>query len=122
MLFPIGTIGNHLGRLLLHTMYKWHGTPSADPPRYQGSAGRAKTQDWSPERPGDYDRLRLDCYDPATWSMCPHSLSRRPFNALLSFGYALLYRSVLAAVLAVGLKPSLGFFHTPRSTAHPPLA
>lgn len=56
-------------------------------------------------------------------TMRPSGRSRRPpqdrFNALLSFGYALLYRSVLAAVLAVGLEPAFGFFHTPRSTAHP---
>lgn len=53
----------------------------------------------------------------------PAGRSRRPprdrFNALLSFGYALLYSSVLKAVLAVGLEPALGFFHTPRSAAHP---
>jgi len=56
-------------------------------------------------------------------AMRPSGRSRRPpqdpFNALLSFGYALLYRSVLAAVLAVGLEPAFGFFHTPRSAAHP---
>lgn len=56
-------------------------------------------------------------------AMHPRGRSRRPpqdpFNALLSFGYALLYRSVLAAVLAVGLEPAFGFFHTPRSPAHP---
>lgn len=55
----------------------------------------------------------------------PAGRSRRPprdrFNAILSFGYALLYRSVLGAILAVGLEPALGFFHTPRSSA-PPLA
>jgi CRISPR-associated protein Cas1 len=49
--------------------------------------------------------------------------NRRPprdcFNALLSFGYALLYRDVMQAILAVGLEPSFGFFHTPRSAAHP---
>jgi len=53
----------------------------------------------------------------------PSGRSRRPpkdrFNAMLSFGYALLYRSVLEAVVAVGLEPALGFFHTPRSAAHP---
>lgn len=53
----------------------------------------------------------------------PSGRSRRPprdrFNALLSFGYALLYRSVLQAILAVGLEPALGFFHAPRSAAHP---
>ena len=53
----------------------------------------------------------------------PSGRSRRPprdrFNALLSFGYALLYRSVLEAIVAVGLEPAFGFFHTPRSAAHP---
>jgi CRISPR-associated protein Cas1 len=44
---------------------------------------------------------------------------RDPFNALLSFGYALLYRMVLQSIVAVGLEPALGFFHTPRSAAHP---
>jgi CRISPR-associated protein Cas1 len=56
-------------------------------------------------------------------AMRPVGRSRRPprdpFNALLSFGYALLYRSVLAAVLVVGLEPAFGFYHTPRSAAHP---
>jgi CRISP-associated protein Cas1 len=41
------------------------------------------------------------------------------FNALLSFGYALLYRDVLQAILTVGLEPAFGFFHRPRSAAHP---
>jgi CRISPR-associated protein Cas1 len=49
--------------------------------------------------------------------------NRRPprdcFNALLSFGYGLLYRDIMQATLAVGLEPSFGFFHTPRSAAHP---
>ncbi len=53
----------------------------------------------------------------------PQGRNRRPpqdrFNALLSFGYALLYRSVLEAVMAVGLEPSLGFYHTARSAAQP---
>lgn len=55
--------------------------------------------------------------------MHPDGRNRRPprdrFNALLSFGYALLYQNVLQAILAVGLEPELGFFHTPRSAAHP---
>ncbi|MBW1947123.1 MAG: type I-MYXAN CRISPR-associated endonuclease Cas1 [Deltaproteobacteria bacterium] len=42
-----------------------------------------------------------------------------PVNALLSFGYALLYRDCVGALLAVGLEPALGFFHTPRSPAYP---
>lgn len=53
----------------------------------------------------------------------PDGRNRRPprdrFNALLSFGYALLYQNVLQAILAVGLEPALGFFHTPRSAAQP---
>ena len=50
--------------------------------------------------------------------------SRRPprdgFNAALSFGYGLLYREVMTAIIAVGLDSALGFFHTPRTAAHTP--
>ena len=49
--------------------------------------------------------------------------SRRPpvdrFNALLSFGYGLVHTAVMRSVLAAGLEPALGFFHTPRSAAYP---
>jgi CRISPR-associated protein Cas1 len=49
--------------------------------------------------------------------------NRRPpldrFNAVLSYGYGLVHAAVLRAVLAAGLEPSLGFFHTPRSAAYP---
>jgi len=49
--------------------------------------------------------------------------TRRPpldrFNALLGFGYGLLHTAVMRAILAAGLEPSLGFFHTPRSAAYP---
>lgn len=55
--------------------------------------------------------------------MVPKGRSRRPpkdcFNALISYGYALLYRALLETVLRVGLEPSFGFFHRPRSSAHP---
>ncbi|MCT7966022.1 type I-MYXAN CRISPR-associated endonuclease Cas1 [Laspinema sp. D1] len=51
--------------------------------------------------------------------------NRRPpkdrFNALLSFGYALLLKDVMNAILTVGLEPALGFYHQPRTQA-PPLA
>ncbi len=51
--------------------------------------------------------------------------NRRPpkdrFNALLGFGYALLLKDVMGAILTVGLEPALGFYHQPRSQA-PPLA
>ncbi len=50
--------------------------------------------------------------------------SRRPprdrFNALLSFGYALLHSLCERTLIAVGLEPSFGFFHTARR-AVPPL-
>jgi CRISPR-associated protein Cas1 len=39
--------------------------------------------------------------------------------ALSPVGYALLYKDCVAAILAVGLDPAFGFFHTPRSTAYP---
>ncbi|NJP12631.1 MAG: type I-MYXAN CRISPR-associated endonuclease Cas1 [Leptolyngbyaceae cyanobacterium RU_5_1] len=51
------------------------------------------------------------------------SRSRRPpkdrFNALISFGYALLLKDVMNAILTVGLEPALGFYHQPRSQAAP---
>jgi len=53
----------------------------------------------------------------------PKGRSRRPpkdaCNALLSFLYSLLYRDVVAAILVVGLEPSLGFHHRARSQAYP---
>lgn len=58
-------------------------------------------------------------------AMKPDGRSRRPprdrCNALLSFGYALLLKDVMNAIIAVGLDPCLGFYHQPRSQA-PPLA
>ncbi len=55
--------------------------------------------------------------------MKPDGRSRRPprdrANALLSFGYSLLMKDVLNAILVVGLDPCLGFYHQPRSQAHP---
>jgi CRISPR-associated protein Cas1 len=51
------------------------------------------------------------------------SRNRRPpldrLNALLSYGYGLLHTGIMRAVLASGLEPALGFFHTPRSAAYP---
>lgn len=55
--------------------------------------------------------------------MKPDGRNRRPprdrCNALLSFGYALLLKDITNAILVVGLDPSLGFYHSPRSQAHP---
>jgi CRISPR-associated protein Cas1 len=44
---------------------------------------------------------------------------RDPFNAALSFGYSLLYRDLVASIVTVGLDPSFGFFHRPRTAAYP---
>jgi CRISPR-associated protein Cas1 len=56
-------------------------------------------------------------------AMRPHGRNRRPprdrCNALLSYGYALLLKDVTNAILTVGLDPCLGFYHQPRSQAHP---
>ena len=61
--------------------------------------------------------------DDAGEEMKPDGRSRRPprdrTNALLSFGYSLLMKDVLNAILVVGLDPCLGFYHQPRSQAHP---
>jgi CRISP-associated protein Cas1 len=56
--------------------------------------------------------------------MRPAGRSKHPprdrFNALLSFGYAMLQTAVHRSAVAVGLEPALGFYHRPR-TAAPPL-
>lgn len=56
-------------------------------------------------------------------AMRPVGRSRRPpqdrFNALLSFGYSLLLKDVHSAILRVGLEPSFGVLHQPRSSAFP---
>ena len=61
--------------------------------------------------------------DPDEKSMAFSGRSRRPprdgFNAALSFGYGLLYREVMAAIISVGLDSTVGFFHAPRTAAHP---
>jgi len=41
------------------------------------------------------------------------------FNALLSFGYSLLLKDVMNAILMVGLEPAFGFYHQPRTQASP---
>ena len=61
--------------------------------------------------------------DPEQKHMAFNGRNRRPprdgFNAALSFGYGLLYREVMAAIIAVGLDSTVGFFHSPRTAAHP---
>ncbi len=79
---------------------------------HEGAAGRAY-----------FDLLPLLVREDVRSWLAPGGRSRRPprdpFNAALSFGYALLYARVLQGVIAVGLDPSLGFYHTPRSAAYP---
>lgn len=41
-----------------------------------------------------------------------------PFNALLSFGYTLLYQHLSTALVVAGLNPRVGLFHTERGTYH----
>ena len=45
--------------------------------------------------------------------------AKDPFNALLNYSYSLLLVKVSNAILACGLDPHLGFYHTDRSTAPP---
>jgi CRISP-associated protein Cas1 len=55
--------------------------------------------------------------------MVPKGRSKHPprdrFNALLSFGYSMLYGLVERSASSVGLEPSFGFYHRPRSSAPP---
>lgn len=44
---------------------------------------------------------------------------RDPANAVLSFLYSLLYRDAVQAIVTVGLDPTIGFYHQPRSQAYP---
>lgn len=81
---------------------------------HEGEAARAYFSAWSDLIGAGVDpRLRYS------------GRTRRPprdrVSALLGFGYALLLKDVGAALIAVGLEPSFGFYHRPRSAA-PPLA
>ena len=55
--------------------------------------------------------------------LVPKGRSKHPpldrFNALLSYGYSLLYGLVERTTLSVGLEASFGFYHRPRSSAPP---
>ena len=55
--------------------------------------------------------------------LVPKGRSKHPpldrFNALLSYGYSLLYGLVERTALSIGLEPSFGFYHRPRSSAPP---
>jgi CRISPR-associated protein Cas1 len=70
-----------------------------------------------------FQALRLLLGEQVPDSLRSEERNRRPprdrFNALLSYGYGLLHTSVMRAVLASGLEPALGFYHTPRSAAYP---
>jgi CRISPR-associated protein Cas1 len=55
--------------------------------------------------------------------LVPNGRSKHPpldrFNALLSYGYSLLFGLVERTALSIGLEPSFGFYHRPRSSAPP---
>ncbi|TWU43851.1 CRISPR-associated protein Cas4/endonuclease Cas1 fusion [Novipirellula aureliae] len=44
---------------------------------------------------------------------------RDRLNCLLSFGYSMIFGLVQRTILTIGLEPSFGYFHQPRSTAPP---
>jgi CRISPR-associated protein Cas1 len=70
-----------------------------------------------------FEALRILLGDQVPAEFRFYQRNRRPpkdrFNALLGFGYGLLHTAIMRAVLAVGLEPAFGFFHTPRSAAYP---
>lgn len=61
------------------------------------------------------------CGDAVPGALRPAKRTRRPardaFSVLLNYGYGMLYREVLAAIIAVGLHPGFGFYHRLRSAA-----
>jgi CRISPR-associated protein Cas1 len=61
--------------------------------------------------------------DQAAEELRPTGRSKHPpgdrFNAALSFGYAMVQSLVMRSILAVGLEPAFGFYHQPRTAAHP---
>lgn len=79
---------------------------------YEGNAARAY-----------FSCLRSLTQDDVSSGMSFVHRSRRPpkdpANALLSFLYSMLYRDCVQAILTVGLDPTIGFYHQPRSSAYP---
>ncbi len=51
----------------------------------------------------------------------PDGRNKRPstdrFNTALSYGYGMLYREVVQAIISVGLHPAVSFYHRPRTSA-----
>jgi len=91
-------------------------------------AGRADSIDTLRGHEGAAGRAYWSAFNHMLADAVPQSLrfagrSRRPatdrLSALLNFGYGMLQTAVMRAVLAAGLEPALGFYHTPRSAAHP---
>ncbi|MBY0451048.1 MAG: type I-MYXAN CRISPR-associated endonuclease Cas1 [Cyanobacteria bacterium] len=70
-----------------------------------------------------FQALPLILSDTLDERMIPKGRNKRPpldrFNALLSFGYSMLLKDVMNAIITVGLEPALGFYHQPRSQAAP---
>lgn len=93
-----------------------------------GAISRAASIDSIRGHEGDAGRHYFACFNHLLSEQVHADLryagrSRRPttdrISALLNFGYSLLHTAVMRAILAVGLEPAFGFFHQPRSAAHP---
>lgn len=91
-------------------------------------AVRAKSRDELLGYEGNASRSYFACMALCTEAHAEAGLafarrSRRPpldpCNALLSFFYSLLYRDCVQAIGTVGLDPTIGFYHQPRSSAYP---
>lgn len=56
-------------------------------------------------------------------TLCMNGRTKHPprdrINCLLSFGYGMIFSIVHRTLISVGLEPSLGYFHQPRSAAPP---
>ena len=82
-----------------------------------------KNQNYYPSAKAYFRALPKLISDRADSQMVPRGRSkhppRDPFNALLSFGYGMLFAMVHRTLLGVGLEPAFGFFHQPRSSAPP---
>lgn len=53
-----------------------------------------------------------------TWVRRTRRPPRDRVSAVLSYGYGMLYRTCVGAIVGVGLHPGFGFFHQPRSAAY----
>ncbi|MBM6726850.1 CRISPR-associated endonuclease Cas1 [Megamonas funiformis] len=67
-----------------------------------------------------FSALGLICPKPFQFSKRSKQPPLDPFNAMLSFGYNILFNEILSAVISTGLHPYIGFFHQ-LAKGHPAL-